>query len=915
MAHLEISPRRPANERVKVLGISEIDQTQDGQEKSSSDLLSPLGEICNRLRAIRSASTEERSRIEQEIREIHLPKLQSAVSFWAGDGKAGAAISEEKIIAAMEHVEGGGMATRDFARQIVTNATTIAERDPKDGHVVNIEKTEAAIHSLVQDPAFQKTISYMAHLEHNMDEAVALELLRTRVKDVVEDVFPQAAQDEGGRSLWLDGSLSTEKVRRMRTRAFYPGTGLDTTANRLLDISTIDDGDERIRVRDMIQDHIGRFRLPTSALQDPVSSARGVFLRRKPPIDALIIDRPFGIDIDGEKRVVSVDNAMSKITYALQTEGRRGDAAEEVERFPLAKGISELKTVMRAKLVNVAALGKKEVLGKDTTALDEILAKIDEKFLREELREAKRRVKKPNDPSLDAKMLLAQRDPFVQLDRELAARVLSLTAADGRSLLQVFVDGSHGKYTQALFAGVWHDRAIDATLQAENVEQNPGTKMLRSLEFIYSLPELVEKALATRTDIDSQEKDEIRLVTQAFHNIVTRIELRRRMDEATESGAGERKGRAEQSAGIQKSYAQAYGVLFNRNLVPPPPPRPEYPEKEEGQSDEEYNALLRELITKNAVAQENEKRDFEKDRHTAIMRESRQFLERLHNDQDLRGVFFGTLRFASGLSNAEVLKKAVRDEMDILRASKDVKIFEDTRSESQIASGVVFHPELGLRQPNEALRNFLNEFASRYEKAKIQLDEFFTKADTLYGNILTTDDPGSQIGELQNLRDEMDGKLLDEITWMRESIHPFLPEERAKRSSDEVYMSLWRQAATPHLERFVRLVHERNNVHDTALVALAVGYLREGTMGAQKDLEGDITIPQNERSALERQIQLATLLTTQYAHPHMLRATGKHTFPDGTTTEVPSFEQILPIFWGTGIQREFTLEKISYYGP
>ncbi|HWO07268.1 MAG TPA: hypothetical protein VNM40_01635 [Candidatus Paceibacterota bacterium] len=921
-------------DRRKVLGIPEMSGVYMNPDKFPIDLMGPLARIANGLRSLREIANErEREEIMREINEVHLPRLRDTVSYFAKNGDVGDAITLDGVREAMRYVEEGGRIVRALARMVVDTYTTIPDPGKRGSKVVQgrrvqlkDEKRERAIDLLNDDPDFQRLIKYVSYVDPSAPHGKVYAELARALKDTAQNILGTKLKIRA-RDLWKRDP-SSEDVQRVFRRAFEEGSDLSRTLDRLFWISTIPgqhdaEGNPK-RVVTAIEEAQGKFRIPSAYPQEPVLSAQNAYLWNSPR-DTLIIDRPFWKGEGADRRYVSVGYGFSKIAYALEKESP--DRAKD----ELQRAIEEMKDLVRAKLRNVADLSAHEITAADEASLEEILAQVNEKSVRDMYRGkngAKSEVHDENKgtraeraaatAALDAKKVFAaQRDPFVQLDRALAARIFSLTSRDGRSLSQLLLGASGEKFKNMVYGGVWEDPSVEAAIEAEDSEKDIGIKTTRTLEFINSLPDIMALALEQQ-QVPKQERENLLLAAEALHNVIMRMELRRRMDDASEDAAGV-KGGAGQTAGIQRSYAEAYGTLFNRKLVAPLKWRADYPEQREGEDDAAYNAQIARAVEANKRARSRASEQFRDERGAVLIEETRLFLQRMNNNEELRGSYFGTLAFATGIgatkdaTAAQNFKKAIREEMELLRRTRGQKR-EDTRTPEEIESGrTAFHPERGLMQLREPLRAYIDSLESRCLAVEDALNEYERHANDAFNNAQRIDDPkilGVLIDWIQDLRDAVDDDVTHRVFGLKQEIARFRPQAIAKISPDPNYQLLWSQTAGPLLTRFDRLVPRRNNVHDTILLALSIAYVRRKLIEYRAALQQGVQLPEDDRKALEGQLRAAELLTTLYAYPHMLNSGATHAISQGPSVKIPSFKQLLPKLYGVGIERELKLERI-----
>ncbi|MEK7113829.1 MAG: hypothetical protein AAB873_03310, partial [Patescibacteria group bacterium] len=284
--------------------------------------------------------------------EKQLPLLQGAISFWAGDDRAGVAVTKEKVLSAIEHVEEGGRAIRSLAKQVVERMSAIPA-----------PKQEPAIELLTQNDAFRGTLQYVSNSRYDPDkdkyEPQLYKDLAWRVREVVEDVLcvEQGVQknalvqelglqrseieekkDRNGRvidrkiktlsKLWPREAPTPDSIKSTLRDARRMGTGLSRTLDRLLYAVEFKDGSGRnVRINEAITKRLKDFgfsgyEIPSDQLERLVEGARRMY-KEKPPY-VLVLDRPFPHRTGGsEPRDTSAGEPVSKIVYALRDEERK----------------------------------------------------------------------------------------------------------------------------------------------------------------------------------------------------------------------------------------------------------------------------------------------------------------------------------------------------------------------------------------------------------------------------------------------------------------------------------------------------------------------------------------------------------------------------------------------------------------
>jgi hypothetical protein len=874
----------------------------------------PLGTIMNTFRALRDTTDEnEQIKLRAEIKD-QVSRLQGAVSFWAADDRAGKAITVDLVRKAMEHVEGGGRIVRSLAKQLVERLTNIPEKNQ-----------EQAIESLTQNDTFKGIETYVSYIDplapHGRAYAELTEQVRDRVESALAEKYnfsrsayqekkhPETAQVLERRlaklsDLWRDNGPTPERTEQMLTTARRSmGTGLSRILDRLLYTAEFknDDG-EKVRVNEAILRRLRNsgfsgYQLSGSDIQDALESAQNAYEVPR-PAQRLVLDRPIVVgEREEAKRKVSVSATLSKIAYALKSEeeGRRpqrrrsffGRGQEEKETFPLEASIAEFKALVRARLNGITK--QKDKLPAFEESIQAILDTITEQKIRDLYKEAKKTVRKPDDPSLTAeKVLAAQRDPFIQLVRGLGHQLFSQKSeAQGPTLTEVFQNASNGQFTESTFAGVWLDEKVAQLVEAESAEGKSGAKAGRVLEFVLKLPQIADDAVAKSRDLSDSEKEEIRRAAQALSSLISQMELRRRIDTAVDEKG--QKGGARQTAGIQERYEGAYAILFDRGLVPSlsiP-----LPERQENESDEAYERRRR-------AARETAKSEFEAKRADAFIKQTREFLAksnpgalaRLTGRVDLGETYFSTLGFALARSGRD-LADTIREEMEALRTDRSSERGHDW-------------------ELPEGDRAALNTVRNRTADAEQSLKSFGERAHQFLYNARHSEDPGMLIASIAEMRELMDGTLLYKILMLHEQLRPFRPaEQRAKLNTTDA-SRMW-ETVKPYIDRFNRLKAERNTVYGTLLTALAIAYLRDAAIGIRNDLKNPQELSDTEIRALQKQVTDIEELSTKHALPHLLRQ--KVSYPDagGTLRELKSYTDMLQELYGTDILDEFKFENLT----
>ena len=374
--------------------------------------------------------------------------------------------------------------------------------------------------------------------------------------------------------------------------------------------------------------------LPATLLK----SARDFYMSRGK--ENFVLEVPFRPEKGASPR--SLGNSISLAILATSSEFK--SLREEFEESipPLSTSALMLRDDLTALITFAARFTKSEVTKDDLEFFNaNFRDKIDADLLARIAKEVEPKVKehrKDEARRITAGELTEPGAPgeFARLQKIYTETLLAaLTASDGTSLQDFISRTSGGRIQRIVPTGLWRDRYVSELIDAADETSNLAAKRRTVEQFLITLPNTARLAVEKRDDLTNEQKEKIRVAAQALYERATQLRTDRQNQFSSTT--------ASDTARLNQMFATSYRILLKFNVIQPLQEPLDIPDRNSDQTETDYNLVVRRAVDARAKEDRAADIEFRTKRKPVLTTQLLEFMHRIEQDSDMRGIFPGTL--------------------------------------------------------------------------------------------------------------------------------------------------------------------------------------------------------------------------------------------------------------------------------
>lgn len=708
----------------------------------TQDFISLIGAYREKNTTRKSISAQEREEngqtIWNHIQNVLIPQLQERVAALTGVPEATEAITVEKVLTAINDIESGKAASYEFAFRIarVLNQRKLSE------HGVRLTRSDIS-----DAPGFEELWQYVRNATTDISSNTAPTdetAVKERIGEFVQSVVRTKGLDIDKKDLWIYDNI---EFLRMRNAALNTGTGLQATTSRLLNSTRVTvDNARPTSVWELMRNNLGTdISLPSDKIEEVFSARRKLFTRPQ-PAGHFVVDRPFRVSSQESESFDSIGYPISRILFKLeeertaekmQSEGVHVslDASYDVSPGTINAFSEQLRGMFTAALTAAKEYRTPEEIegyvqramqlftpemAKDAYAAARKKAADTKKSDEARLKEAAQRGytavfgSTPPPPDDFSRLQIAFTD-------ELFSRL---------GLPDIVRRLTKGTYDTLLISGAWRDEEVSGYLTSLNEVDNVGQKRAKIEVFINSLPERINEL--DLSAIPQEQQERIRSLIHAFYDLA----VERRSNRLTIDDA-----RSRETSTLLTAYAEKFGVLVRSGVLPPLPTPWIYPEKEEDEDEDTYNARLAKNVHMKRKVYEKKQQRGRTRQNNSIVEHMKKLLEVIDSEKDLRGIFVGTLGPIIGKQGKD-LKSALKERAAMYSDGGRTIQEQGSPATHEHPPYVIYDEKRNtFVQPPEKMRTELLSMDAALSAIETKIDSLRAYARTLESRIVTDPNP------------------------------------------------------------------------------------------------------------------------------------------------------------------------------